>query len=151
VTTRRTVPAGKTAGSAILIAGLSRDAREMYQEFFVWAGWHVVLAAESTAAFELVAAEQPDIVATSDRLRPRSGLQLCEQLHADARTAHIPVMILTTATTTLDRERALSAGCATLLIQPTLPRLLLMEAGRLVARARRAKEGAELRKSFRGM
>jgi len=144
----RSVPSGKTARYAILIAGLSRDAREMYQEFFVWAGWRVILAAESTAAFELVAAEQPDIVATSDRLRPRSGLQLCEQLKADARTAHIPVMILTTATTTLDRERALTAGCATLLIQPTLPRLLLTEASRLIART---PQSTGLRNSFRGM
>jgi CheY-like chemotaxis protein len=110
--------------------------------------WRVILAAESTAAFELVAAEQPDIVATSDRLYPRSGLQLCEQLHADPRTAHIPVVILTTATTTLDRERAREAGCATLLIQPTLPRLVLTEAGRVIARTRRA---TGLRKSFRGM
>ena len=75
------VPAGKTHGHAIVIAGISRDAREMYQEFFMWAGWRVTLAAESGAAFDLVAAEQPDIVATSDRLRPRNGLQLCEQLH----------------------------------------------------------------------
>jgi CheY-like chemotaxis protein len=147
------VPAGKTHGYAIVIAGSSRDAREMYQEFFMWAGWRVTLAAESAAAFDLVAAEQPDIVATSDRLRPRNGLQLCEQLHTDARTAHIPVVILATATTALDRQRAQAAGCASLLIQPTLPRLLLTEARRLIARTRRAKrrgEGAsEARKPVR--
>jgi DNA-binding response OmpR family regulator len=127
------VPSGKTAAYAILIAGISREAREMYQEFFTWAGWRVTLAAESTSAFELVAAEQPDVVAMSDRLRPRNGLQLCEQLHADARTTHIPVLMLTTATTTFDRQRARAAGCATLLV-PTLPRVLLTEARRLIAR-----------------
>ena len=115
----------------------------MYQEFFVWAGWRVVLAAESTAAFKLAEAEQPDLVVTSDRLRPRNGLQLCEQLRADARTTHIPVMILTTATTTLDRERARAAGCALLLLQPPLPSALLTEARRLIARARRARRRVE--------
>jgi len=132
------VPKGKTARYAILIAGISREAREMYKEFFAWAGWRVMLAAESTSAFELVAAEQPDVVAMSDRLRPRNGLQLCEQLHADARTTHIPVVMLTTATTTFDRQRARAAGCATLLV-PTLPRVLLTEARRLIARAGRRK------------
>jgi DNA-binding response OmpR family regulator len=132
------VPSGKTARYAILIADISREAREMYQEFFAWAGWRVTLAAESTSAFELVAAEQPDVVAMSDRLRPRNGLQLCEQLHADARTTHIPVVMLTTATTTFDRQRARAAGCATLLV-PTLPRVLLTQARRLIARAGRRK------------
>jgi len=89
----------------ILVAGLSRDAREMYQEFFLWSGWSVVLAPNGLVAFDLAVAHQPDIVATSDRLRPRDGLLLCEQLHADPRTSAIPVVILTTATTTLDLQR----------------------------------------------
>jgi DNA-binding response OmpR family regulator len=133
----------KAAGYTILIAGISRDAREMYQEFFVWAGWRVVLAEESAGAFDLAAMEQPDIVATSDRLCPQTGLELCEQLHADTRTAHIPVMILTTATDALDRQRARAAGCALLLIQPTLPSALLAEARRVIGRARRARRRAE--------
>lgn len=128
-----------TARPLILIVGISRDAREMYQEFFRWSGWGVALAPNSVDAFHLAVSLQPDIVATSDRLRPRDGLLLCEQIHADARTAHIPVVILTTATTTLDRQRARLAGCATLLLQPTLPSLLLAEARRLIARARRSK------------
>jgi two-component system, cell cycle response regulator DivK len=124
----------------ILIAGISRDAREMYQEFFVWSGWDVALAPNSLIAFDLAVTLQPDVIATSDRLRPRDGLLLCEQIHADSRTAQIPVVILTTATTTLDRQRARLAGCATLLLQPTLPSLLLAEARRLVARARRLRQ-----------
>ena len=127
----------------ILVAGLSRDAREMYQEFFLWSGWGVVLAPNGLVAFDLAVTQQPDIVATSDRLRPRDGLQFCEQLHADRRTTHIPVVILTTATTTLDLQRARLSGCSTLLLQPTLPRVLLEEARRLIARARRAKSRAK--------
>ena len=138
------VPSGKAARHAILIAGTSHDVREMYREFFTWAGWRVTLAAESTTAFELAATEQPDVVATSDRLRPRTGLQLCEQLHADPRTIHIPVVILTTATTAFDRHAG-TAGCATLLV-PTLPRALMTEARRLIARAGRAKRRPEAKR-----
>jgi CheY-like chemotaxis protein len=127
----------------ILVAGLSRDAREMYQEFFLWSGWGVILAPNGLVAFDLAVTQQPDIVATSDRLRPRDGLLLCEQLHADPRTAHIPVVILTTATTTLDLQRARLSGCSTLLLQPTLPRVLLEQARRLIARARRTKAGTK--------
>jgi CheY-like chemotaxis protein len=133
----------KAPRRSILVAGLSRDAREMYQEFFMWAGWSVTLAADSTVAFDLAVAEQPDVVATSDRLRPRNGLELCEQLHGDPRTAHVPVVILTTATSAVDRQRARAAGCATLLIQPTLPRKLLAESRRLAARGQLAKRRAE--------
>jgi two-component system, cell cycle response regulator DivK len=135
--------ADPTARPLILIAGISRDAREMYQEFFLWSGWGVVLAPNSLVAFDLAVSHQPDVIATSDRLRPRDGLLLCEQIHADPRTAHIPVVILTTATTTLDRQRARLSGCTALLLQPTLPRLLLTESRRLIARARRAKTRAE--------
>ena len=123
----------------ILVAGLSRDAREMYQEFFLWSGWSVILAPNGLIAFDLAVDQQPDIVATSDRLRPRDGLLLCEQLHSDPRTSDIPVVILTTATTTLDLQRARLSGCSTLLLQPTLPRVLLEEARRLITRAGRAK------------
>jgi two-component system, OmpR family, response regulator len=123
----------------ILIAGISRDAREMYRDYFRWSGWSVLLASSSLMAFDLAAARQPDIVATCDRLRPRDGLLLCEQLHADPRTSHIPVVILMTATTTLDRQRAELAGCATILLQPALPKLLFAEARRLVARAGRSR------------
>jgi DNA-binding response OmpR family regulator len=115
----------------------------MYHEFFTWAGWRVTLAADSSAAFGLAVARHPDVVATSDRLRPRNGLELCKQLKSDPRTLQIPVVILTTATSNVDRERARTAGCATLMIQPTLPRLLLTEARRLAARAQRAKRRAE--------
>jgi DNA-binding response OmpR family regulator len=139
----------KAPRRAILIAGLSRDAREMYQEYFTWAGWRVALAAESGAAFDLAVAEQPDVVATSDRLRPRNGLELCEQLHADSRTEQLPVIILTTATSVVDRQRARAAGCAMLLIQPILPRRLLTESRRLVARALRAKHRAEAKDALR--
>jgi DNA-binding response OmpR family regulator len=121
----------------------------MYQEFFTWAGWGVSLAAESGAAFDLAVAEQPDVVATSDRLRPRTGLELCEQLHGDSRTTHIPVVILTTATSTVDRQRARASGCATLLIQPTLPRKLLTESRRLVERALRATHRAKSKRVLR--
>jgi CheY-like chemotaxis protein len=134
---RPTDPTG--ARPLILIAGISRDAREMYQEYFLWSRWDVALAPNSLVAFELAVSLQPDVVATSDRLKPRDGLLLCEQIHADPRTAHIPVVILTTAVTTLDVQRAGLAGCATLLLQPTLPSLLLAEARQLIARARRAK------------
>jgi chemosensory pili system protein ChpA (sensor histidine kinase/response regulator) len=136
-------PTDPLARPLILVAGISRDAREMYQEFFLWSGWGVVLAPNGLVAFDLAVAHQPDIVATSDRLRPRDGLLLCEQLHADSRTAHIPVVILTTATATLDLQRARLSGCSTLLLQPTLPQALLDEARRLIARARRATHRAK--------
>jgi len=137
------VASGVTARPLIVIAGISRDAREMYEEFFVWSGWDVALAPNSLIAFDLAVSLQPDVIATSDRLRPRDGLLLCEQIHGDSRTARIPVVILTTAGTTLDRQRARLAGCATLLLQPTLPSLLLAEVRRLVARARRSRQRAE--------
>jgi CheY-like chemotaxis protein len=125
---------------SILIAGLTRESREMYREFLIWAGWRVMLAATSTKATAMAAALQPDVVATSNRLEPLDGLQLCERLHRDPRTAHIPVVILTTATALLDLTRAKASGCATLLVQPTLPQGLLTEAKRLIARARRTKK-----------
>jgi two-component system, cell cycle response regulator DivK len=129
-------PPDPPARPLILIAGISRDAREMYQEFFLWSGWGVVLASNSLVAFDLAVLEQPDVVATSDRLRPRNGLLLCEQLHSDPRTAHIPVVILTTATGAIDEQRAQLSGCATLLLQPILPSLLLAEARVLMDQAR---------------
>jgi two-component system chemotaxis response regulator CheY len=54
-----------------------------------------------------------------------SGLAMLEQLNADPRTRHIPVLILTTEVERALLERAKKAGAKAWLIKPIKPELLL--------------------------
>ena len=71
-----------------------------------------------------------------------TGAELCAALHADARTARIPVIILTTLTTDIEMQTARASGCEALLVKPCLPEQLREEASRLIGESRRARHGS---------
>jgi two-component system, cell cycle response regulator DivK len=123
--------------SLILLADPSPVQREMYSEYLRWSGFRVEQCEAGLEAFKRSLVLKPDLVCASFVMDRGSGVELCAALHADARTSHIPVIILTTMTTTLEMQKAMSAGCDALLVKPCLPEHLAAEAARLIAESRR--------------
>jgi CheY-like chemotaxis protein len=115
--------------------------REMYSEYLRWSGFHVEESDEGREAFERALAIRPDVVCASFVMGGGTGAELCAALHADERTSHIPVIILTTLTTAIEMQAARASGCEALLVKPCLPEQLLEEASRLIAESRRAHHG----------
>ena len=65
------------------------------------------------ATFEQIAAAQPDVLVVDLALGRRAGWDLLEALHADAATAGLPVIVVSTVPAHLDRARALAARYGT--------------------------------------
>ena len=99
-------------------------------------GGHVVsVAADGEQAWSVILAGRPDL-AVLDVTMPRlDGLELTRRLRADARTAQLPVLVLTAAVQAADAQRALAAGATEYVKKPFSPKALLARVDALLAAA----------------
>jgi response regulator RpfG family c-di-GMP phosphodiesterase len=75
---------------------------------------------------------RPDIVVT-DVLMPRtSGVEVCERLHRDVKTRHIPVIAYTGLTEVPALARLVKYGVRVFAIKPCLPTVIAAEAHALL-------------------
>lgn len=109
----------------------------MYCEYLRWSGFRIEQCEDGREAFDRALVVHPDLVCASFVMGPATGAQLCVALHADQRTADIPVIILTTLTTDVEMAMARASGCDALLVKPCLPEQLREAAARLITAARR--------------
>jgi two-component system cell cycle response regulator DivK len=69
--------------------------------------------------------ELPDLILMDVQLPKMSGLEATRILKADPRTAHIPIIVITSFALSGDREKAAAAGATSYLAKPYSPRELL--------------------------
>jgi DNA-binding response OmpR family regulator len=70
----------------------------------------VVIAIDGTQALRLVRVELPDLIILDVNLPKLNGIQVCRRLKRDPETTHIPVIMVTAATSVEQMEEGLSAG-----------------------------------------
>lgn len=87
--------------------------------------YRLLEAVDGEAGVALAVAELPDLVLMDVQLPKMSGLEATRILRADARTKHIPIVIITSFALSGDRERADHAGAAGYLAKPYSPGELL--------------------------
>ncbi|MFD6425714.1 SpoIIE family protein phosphatase [Streptomyces sp. NPDC060198] len=111
------------------------------------AGHTVVEAADGTEGLALLAkspdALLPELAIVDVKLPDMSGFEVCEQIKADPRTAHLPVIhVSATAIEVSDRTQGLHRGADAYLTEPIAPDELLatVTAALRYARARRRAE-----------
>ncbi|HEY7560465.1 MAG TPA: response regulator [Candidatus Binatia bacterium] len=69
--------------------------------------------------------ELPDLILMDIQLPKLSGLEATRQLRADPKTAHIPIIVITSFALSGDSEKAKDAGASAYLAKPYSPRELL--------------------------
>ena len=74
------------------------------------AGFQTIEASTGSAGIALAIEHLPDVVLMDIRLPDLDGTEAVRQLKADGRTAHIPVVALTSLAMKGDRESLLAAG-----------------------------------------
>jgi len=79
--------------------------------------------------------QQPPDLAIVDVMMPGvSGYEVCERLRADPRTAHVPIIVYTARTQTVDQKTALEAGADLYLAKPVTPDELVKAVKELLSR-----------------
>jgi CheY-like chemotaxis protein len=110
-----------TTGARVLLVDDDPDQVEMYTLALEASGFRVVAAYTGEAAFARAVDASPDVIVLDVRLPDMTGWTVCEMLKTDARTKHIPVVVLTAAASPTLSQRAIDAGCAAQLLKPCYP------------------------------
>jgi PAS domain S-box-containing protein len=131
-------PAGRARPARVLVADDNADMRDYLARLLRSAGYRVTTVTDGQAALDAVRAGAPDLV-ISDVMMPRlDGLGLVAALRADARTAAVPVLLLSARAGQEASIEGLRAGADDYLVKP-------FSAAELLARARASVELARFR------
>ena len=130
--------AGRALPARVLVADDNADMREYLARLLRSAGYQVTTVTDGQAALDAVRAGAPELV-ISDVMMPRlDGLGLVTALRADARTAAVPVLLLSARAGQEASIEGLQSGADDYLVKP-------FSAAELLARARASVELARFR------
>lgn len=124
---------------SILIAEDSEDLRR-YIAGQLSAGYDVIEARNGAEALEKTAAKLPDLVITDVMMPKMNGQELVARLRDDARTSHIPVIMLTALSTDGDRREGYESGADAYITKPFSPDLLRSRIANLLLSRGKLKE-----------
>ena len=116
-----------------LIVDPAQDEREEYAEYLAQHGVSTAQAEDGLHGIAKAASLLPDVIAVDLRLSPEDVADMCRRLRQQDSTRHIPIVAVTENGTTSEVERALRAGCTSVLVKPCLPNALLNEIRRVLA------------------
>jgi CheY-like chemotaxis protein len=102
--------AAKGDGRLVLVVEDFEDAREMYAQFFRFAGYRVLTAATGLEAMEIIKTERPDVIVMDISLPQMSGTEVTRVLKGDPATRDIPVLALSAHAGESHARAALEAG-----------------------------------------
>ncbi len=130
--------AGRALPARVLVADDNADMREYLARLLRSAGYRVTTVTDGQAALDAVRVTVPDLV-ISDVMMPRlDGLGLVAALRGDARTAAVPVLLLSARAGQEASIEGLQAGADDYLVKP-------FSAAELLARTRASVELARVR------
>ena len=104
-------------------------------------GYKLVRALDAGQARAAIGASLPDLVILDWMMPGESGVQLARALRSDARTRHLPIIMLTAKADEADKVKGLDAGADDYVTKPFSPRELLSRVNALLRR--RAPEHAD--------
>lgn len=91
--------------SRILVVDDSITSRHLVSYVLSEAGFDILEAADGESAIDKAVADPPDLVVLDVMLPGRNGYEVCSLLKKDARTADVPVILLTSLTGFTDKLR----------------------------------------------
>jgi DNA-binding response OmpR family regulator len=118
----------------ILIADDERDIRDLITFTLQFAGFEVVPTTNGEEAYQAALREIPDLILLDVRMPRMTGYQACQQIKADARTRHIPVVFLSAKGQEAEVNTGLEAGAAEYILKPFSPDQLTDKVKSLLAK-----------------
>ena len=88
-------------------------------------GYEVVTASNGAEAFEIACNEKPDIIVTDYQMPVMTGIQLVENIRAEASISDMPVILLTARSFAVEDEQTERLQISQCLSKPFSPKELL--------------------------
>ena len=99
--------------------------RKIVRDLLAHTSYRLIEATDGEAGVAMALQEAPNLILMDIQLPKISGLDATRRLRADARTAQIPIIAITSYALSGDDQNALDAGASAYLAKPYSPRELL--------------------------
>jgi two-component system cell cycle response regulator DivK len=99
--------------------------RKIVRQLFSRTSYQLLEAVDGEDGVAMAQQKRPNLILMDVQLPKMSGLDATRLLKSDARTSHIPIIVITSFALSGDRERAAEAGASSYLAKPYSPRELL--------------------------
>ena len=99
------------------------------------AGFNVTLAGSYAEADAALERSRPDLALIDAALPDRSGYDLCQAILGRPGLQHLPILMLTTRSLQVEREKALSLGASDFIVKPFDPAAILHRVQELLREA----------------
>ena len=109
----------------ILTVDDSRTMRDMLKLALVSGGYTVIQAEDGAEGLELLKSEGADVVITDINMPRMDGFALIEGVRADPLHRATPILVLTTESDPMKKDRARAAGATGWIVKPFNPDKLL--------------------------
>lgn len=106
--------------------------RKIVRDLLARTSYRLIEATDGEMGVATAQQEIPDLIIMDIQLPRLSGLDATRKLRADPRTAHIPIIVITSFALSGDEQKAKDAGASAYLPKPYSPRELLKTIRRFV-------------------
>ena len=103
-------PAGESGRKRVIVAEDSITSRTLLKNILNAAGYDVRIAVDGMEAWEMIAAQEPDIVVSDVEMPRMNGFDLTAKIRSEERFAGLPVVLVTSLESAEDKERGVAAG-----------------------------------------
>ncbi|MEI6561133.1 MAG: response regulator [Verrucomicrobiota bacterium] len=127
----------------ILIADDEPDVVDLVAANLRVAGYEVITAPDGPSALTAMREELPSLLVLDLMLPGMSGLEVCRALKADAKTAPIPIVMLTAKAEEVDRIVGLELGADDYVTKPFSPRELVLRVKSVLRRSDKSESAPD--------
>ncbi|HWM89501.1 MAG TPA: response regulator [Thermoanaerobaculia bacterium] len=117
----------------VLVVDDVAHGREIFAEYLEFRGFRVATAADGLEALDKAFELLPDVILMDLSLPQLDGWEATRRLKADERTGAIPIIALTAHALASAHEKAMAAGCDSVVTKPCIPKDLEAEVRRQLA------------------
>jgi two-component system, cell cycle response regulator DivK len=109
----------------ILVVEDQEDNRRILRDLLTSVGFDVVEAMDGLEGVAMATTHRPDLILMDIQMPEIDGYEATRRIKADAATAMIPIIAVTSFALSGDDVKAYEAGCADYITKPYSPRQLL--------------------------
>jgi len=124
----------------VLIADDDPDVARAVEINLSLEGYEVHLAADGDEALEEAFKLKPDLVVLDVVMPGKDGLEVCQALRADPRTANVPVVLLTAKSQAADKVAGFGAGADDYVVKPFEPQELVARVSGVLRRSTQMRD-----------
>ena len=113
------------SGKTVLYVEDNEFNRKIVRQLLTATTYRLLEAADGEEGVTMAFDARPDLVLMDIQLPKLSGLDATRKIRQDPRTAHVPIIVVTSFALSGDDQKALEAGASAYLAKPYSPRQML--------------------------